>query len=151
MRGMRGRIAARLTLGVLVLGPAWGCGDGKPSVDTSRNEAKVSGTVRVKGKPAEGGTILFNASNSERIAPVVAGTIGKDGTYSVTTYTGGNQVSFDGEVAAKNRGVGLIKKFVDVKSGENTADFDLMGEGDGEERVQFKLPMKGQARGRTTP
>ena len=33
-----------------------GCTDGKPSVDTSKTEATVSGIVRVKGVPAEGGT-----------------------------------------------------------------------------------------------
>ena len=46
-----------------------GCGDGKPSVDSSLTEATVTGLVSVKGKPATGGTIRFNPSNSGRIVP----------------------------------------------------------------------------------
>jgi hypothetical protein len=108
-----------------------GCGDGKPWVDSSLNEATVSGVVSVKGKPATGGTILFNPSNSSRIVPTRTAKIGPDGSYSVKTYTGINQVSFDGEVAAKNQGVGLVKEAVDVVGGENKANFDLLGEGGG--------------------
>jgi hypothetical protein len=40
-----------------------------------------------------------------------------------------NRVSFEGSVATQNKGVGLLKNFADVKSGENKIDFDLMGEG----------------------
>jgi len=105
-----------------------GCNDGKPSVDTSKNEAKVSGTVRVRGVPAEGGTIVFNASNSERIVGAKSAPINKDGTYSITTYTGGNQVLFEGDVAMKNREIGLLREYVDVQRGENDHDFDLLSE-----------------------
>jgi hypothetical protein len=126
---------------LLTLGP--GCDGGKPYVDTSKREATVSGIVSVKGKPAEGGNILFNASNSDRIVPHRSAPIGKDGSYKVTTYTGGNQVSFDGEIASKNMGVGLIQKFVDVKPGvENKADFDLLdsgGGGEGSPTIRFPV------------
>jgi hypothetical protein len=108
-----------------------GCGDGKPWVDTSLTEATVSGIVSVRGKPASGGTILFNPSNSGRIVPTKTATIGPDGSYTIKTYTGVNQVSFDGEVASKNLGVGLVKESCDVVRGENKADFDLLGEGGG--------------------
>jgi hypothetical protein len=112
---------------------ALGCDDGKPSVDTSKREATVSGIVSVRGKPATGGNILFNASNSDRIVPHKTAPIGPDGSYKITTYTGGNRVSFDGEIATKNMGVGLIQEYVDVKPGtENKADFDLMGAGGGD-------------------
>src|SRR5262249_16879264 len=60
-----------------------GCDDGKPAVDTSKREATVSGTVKVKGKLADGGFVLFNASNSERIVPHKKAEISKDGTYTV--------------------------------------------------------------------
>jgi hypothetical protein len=106
-----------------------GCGDGKPSIDTSRTEGTVTGTVTVKGQPATGGAIQFNPSNSGRIVPTRSAPIGPDGSYTITTYTGGNQVRFDGEVAAKNRGVGLMREYVDVRPGENKVDFDLMGAG----------------------
>lgn len=106
-----------------------GCGDGKPSVDASLTEASVTGLVSVKGKPVTGGTIRFNPSNSGRIVPHRSAEIGPDGSYSIKTYTGMNRVSFEGAVATQNKGVGLLKNFADVKSGENKIDFDLMGEG----------------------
>jgi len=106
-----------------------GCGDGKPYTDTSLNEATVTGVVSVKGQPATGGVILFNPSNSGRIVPARSATIGPDGHYSIKTYTGDNQVSFGGEVAEKNRGLGLMKEYASVKAGENEINFDLMGEG----------------------
>src|SRR4051794_15189478 len=89
-------------IAVWTLAAVSGCGDGKPSVDTSLNEATVTGVVSVKGKPASGGKINFNPSNSGRIVPTKSADIGPDGTYSVKTYTGDNQVSFSGEVAIKN-------------------------------------------------
>jgi hypothetical protein len=119
-----------------------GCDDGKPYMDTSMNEATVSGVVKVRGKPAEGGgTILFNASNSARIVPHRTAPIGPDGSYTAKTYTGTNQVSFEGEFTKKDREIGLIKEFAEVQSGENKADFDLLGEGGGK-KLMFPVPTK---------
>jgi len=125
-----------------------GCGDGKPWVDTSLTEATVSGIVTVKGKPASGGTILFNPSNSGRIVATKTAQIGPDGAYTIKTFTGVNQVSFDGEVASKNRGVGLLKESCDVARGDNKADFDLLGEGGGKKPL-FPIDGKGK-KGRNT-
>jgi hypothetical protein len=119
-----------------------GCGDGKPYVDKSLAEATVSGVVSVKGKPAGGGTILFNANNSGRSVPIRTAQIGSDGSYSIKTFTGVNQVSFDGEITAKNRGVGLLKEACDVTPGENKADFDLFGEGSGKKPL-YPIDAKG--------
>ena len=119
-----------------------GCGDGKPYVDKSLSEATVSGVVSVKGKPAGGGTILFNANNSGRSVPIRTAHIGSDGSYTIKTYTGVNQVSFDGEITAKNRGVGLLKEACDVAPGENKADFDLFGEGGGKKPL-YPIDAKG--------
>ncbi len=141
MMCLRRRNPALLALTLLTIPWVQGCSDGKPRVDTSMNEATVTGIVTVKGKPAEGGTILFNASNSERIVPHRTAPIGKDGRYSIKTYTGSNQVSFDGEVADKNRGVGLIKEFVEVTRDDNKADFDLLGEGG--KKPLIPIPVKG--------
>jgi hypothetical protein len=113
----------------LVLAIAHGCSDGKPAIDTSHNEATVSGVVSVKGKPATGGKVNFNPSNSGRIVGINSADIGSDGTYTVKTYTGGNQVTFSGEVAIKNPGLGLVREYADVKAGENKIDYDLMGAG----------------------
>ena len=88
-----------------------GCGDGKPWVDTCSRRRTVTGIVSVKGKPAGGGhdpvqsAAIPGGSSRSRTAQ-----IGPDGSYTIKTYTGVNQVSFDGEVAAKNRGVGLVKE-----------------------------------------
>ena len=123
-----------------------GCGDGKPYTDTSLSEATVTGVVSVKGVPATGGTVLFNPSNSGRIVPTRTAPIGPDGTYTITTYTGVNQVSFGGEVAAKNRGVGLLKDFAEVTSGVNKKDFDLFGENSGK-KLQFPVEGGGAEKG----
>jgi hypothetical protein len=121
-----------------------GCGDGKPWVDKSMTEATVSGVVSVKGKPADGGTILFNGNSSGRTVPIRTAEIGPDGSYTIKAFTGVNQVSFDGKIASKNRGVGLVKEACEVGSGENEANFDLLGEGSGKRPL---LPTDGKAKG----
>jgi hypothetical protein len=125
-----------------------GCGDGKPYVDKSQTEATVSGIVSVKGKPADGGQILFNGNSSGRSVPIRTAEIGRDGSYTIKAFTGVNQVSFDGEIASKNRGVGLVKEAFDVASGENKADFDLLGEGGGKKPL---FPIEGKGAGKGNP
>jgi hypothetical protein len=105
-----------------------GCSE-TPAVNTSTTEVQVSGVVTVRGAPATGGTIRFNPSNHLRVVPTRTAEIGADGSYSIKTLPGVNAVSFDGEVASRNKGVGLIKEYPDVASGENRFDFDLLGEG----------------------
>jgi hypothetical protein len=134
-------LACFLALMSLAVSP--GCGDGKPRVDTSLTEATVAGVVSVKGTPASGGTILFNPSNSGRVVPTRTADIGPDGRYTIKTYTGDNRVTFGGEVASKNAGVGLIKEYANVESGENQVDFDLLGEGG--KKAPFELTKKGKA------
>jgi hypothetical protein len=114
-----------------------GCGDGKPSVDTSLNEATVTGVVSVNGVPATGGTIHFNPSNSGRIVATRSADIGPDGKYTIKTYTGDNQVTYGGEVATKNRGVGLRRDFATVQSGENNFDFDVLGAGSKSPNIDY--------------
>jgi hypothetical protein len=128
---MKSRLAIALvsSLGFLCLEIAAGCGDGKPYMDTSLTEATVTGIVSVKGKPATGGKINFNPANSSRIVGINLADIGPDGSYTAKTLTGDNQVTFSGEVAIKNNGVGLIREYAVVKSGENKIDYDLMGAG----------------------
>src|SRR5262245_42120567 len=102
---LRRRDALISAITSLILAAAPGCGDGKPTVDTSLNEATVTGVVSVRGVPATGGTILFNPSNSGRIVPTRTAEIGSDGRFTIKTYTGDNQVTFGGEVAKKNPGL----------------------------------------------
>jgi hypothetical protein len=138
-------LAATTFLGLTVIA---GCGDGKPYADTSLTEATVTGVVSVKGVPATGGTVLFNPSNSGRIVPARSAPIGPDGSYTIKTLTGVNQVSFEGDVATKNRGVGLIKESAEVTSGENKVNFDLMGAGGGKKLL---LPVEGKGQAKQGP
>ena len=101
---------------------------------------------RSRASPPTEGTILFNANNSGRSVPIRTAEIGPDGSYTIKTFTGVNQVSFDGEIASKNRGVGLVKEACDVASGENKADFDLLGEGGGKKPL-FPIEGKGGGQG----
>ncbi len=106
-----------------------GCGDGKPSTDTSLTEATVTGVVTAKGEPVTEGTIVFNPNNSGRKVAMKTATIGPDGHYTIKTYTGDNQVTYGDAVAKKYPGVGLRKDYASVQSGENKLDFDVLGEG----------------------
>jgi hypothetical protein len=124
----------RTEIGIILLAtsgllPAPGC-DGAPHMDTSKTEAKVSGIVKLKGKPVEGGEIKFDPSNAQRQVGSFTAKIGPDGTYSATTYTGENVVRFAGPVLQAHPEIGLSTRFCEVTSGENTFDFDLLGEND---------------------
>jgi hypothetical protein len=126
---LRCRTAALVAMTFAGLASAPGCGDGKPSVDTSLNEATVTGVVTVRGVPATGGTIHFNPSNAGRLVPTRTAQIGPDGSYTIKTNTGDNQVTFGGEVATKNTGVGLMREYASVQAGSNKIDYNLMGAG----------------------
>ena len=121
-----------------------GCTEGRPYIDSSMTEATVSGVVSVRGKPAAAGEIFFNPSNADRIVPPRSAPIGEGGSYTIKTLTGINQVTFHGEVATKNQGVGLIKEYCEVAAGEdNHFDFDLLGEG---KKMPYDMPGKSKKR-----
>ncbi len=116
---------------VACLLPAIGCGDSHPPVDTSLNEAKVRGVIKIKGKPAAGGgQISFNPSNVERKVASFTAKIGDDGSYELTSYTGGNQVKFSGPFLKDDPGLAMSSRYCDLDSGENVVDFDLLGADD---------------------
>jgi hypothetical protein len=107
-----------------------GCGDGKPYHDTSLTEATVSGVVTARGTPVtEGGTISFNPSNSGRHVQTRSAPIGPGGRYTIKTYTGDNQVTYEGEIAKTHRGLALRRDYANVQAGENSIDFDILGDG----------------------
>lgn len=127
MERLMRRRASFLSAALLAWVIAPGCGDGKPYQDTSMNEATVSGVVKARGEPVTAtGTIMFNASNSGRIVPTRTAPIGPDGRYTIKTYTGVNVVTYEGEIATKYKGLGLRRDGVEVQSGENSIDFDIM-------------------------
>ncbi len=120
---IRRAIAGLSTAALLTLS---GCDGGSaPSVDTSKTEATVKGVVKVNNTPATEGEIVFNPANNQRrdVAPRSA-PIGKDGTYTIKTLTGGNEVKLGGSLAKKNPLLQRETRTVDVKSGENSYDFD---------------------------
>jgi len=104
----------------------WGCGDPRASVDTTTAEAKVSGTVRVRGKPMNGGEIAFDPSNYQRKDEKPRKTtIGADGTYSVTTLQGHNSARIFGPMVKKEPQLGYGIHTIEVKAGDNSFDIDL--------------------------
>ena len=110
---------------------ATGCGAGYPPVDSSRTEARVTGMVKLKGKPAAGGgQISFNPSNVERKVAAVVAPIGEDGSYSLTTFKGGNLVKFSGPFLKTNPEVALSSRYTELNGGDNVVDFDILGEND---------------------
>jgi hypothetical protein len=124
MRSNLGRLTGLVAAGLLVI--IWGCGDGRPSVDTSTAEATVKGTVKVRGKPATGGTIHFDPSNVKRKTEAVrSAPIGKDGSYTVKTLVGMNQITFTGPAFDKDRQLQDASVPYDVQSGEQTLNIEL--------------------------
>ena len=105
---------------------AWGCNDGTPSVETSTAEAKVTGTVKVNGKPMTSGTVTLDTSNYRgKDGRQRTGEIKPDGTYEVTTLVGKNLVRVNGPEITKNPGLGYANETIDVPSGGMTHDIVL--------------------------
>lgn len=124
MRFWMRQVGGLATTGLLAA--ALGCGGGKPSVDTTNEEATVKGTVTLKGQPLAKGRILFDPSNYRRRDAVARpADLQPDGSYQVTTLVGANRVTFLSP--ALNRDPALQDSTVefDVKSGENTLDVAL--------------------------
>jgi hypothetical protein len=118
------RIAVSMVSAVLVI--VWGCGDGKPPVTSSTEEATVKGTVTIKGKRAKKGEVLFDPSNYRRAdATARSAPISSDGTYEIKTLVGENTVRVGGPEAADAGGLYLTIP-IDVKAGEiNTLNIEL--------------------------
>ena len=127
---------------VILAGLGSGC-DGRPAVDSSTTEATVTGTVLIKGKPAIGGEIRFNPANVDRLVGPRSAPIGKDGTYTITTYTGGNLIGFAGSLASENPGLFRFREYFEVQRGENKKDFDLL-----KDSHAAALPTKSFGKGR---
>jgi hypothetical protein len=104
---------------------AWGC-SGRPAVVSSTAEAKVTGTVKVNGKPMTSGTVTLDPSNYARAnAEPRIGEIKSNGTYEVTTLVGKNTVRVAGPEITKNPGLGYANETIDVPSTGMTHDIVL--------------------------
>jgi hypothetical protein len=121
--------AKRLVVGLVagfVLITTGGCGDGTPSVSSSREEADVKGTVTIRGKPANRGEVVFDPSNiHRRDAGLASAKIGPDGRYSLKTLVGENAVRVRGPEVDKDRSLDTNQLNVVIKSGANTVPVDV--------------------------
>ena len=128
--GRSSSFAGPLVLTALVTAFA-GC-SAAPDRESSLEEATVKGTVKVRGKLLDGGELNFNAVNPNRRVDTRKAAIGKDGTYTTKAYLGLNIVTvFPPKPRNKQQGkeffgVNYEEKSVNVTSGENTADLDVL-------------------------
>jgi hypothetical protein len=104
---------------------AWGCSGSAPPVNSSTAEAKVTGTVKVNGKPMTSGTVTLDPSNYARDTGPHIGDIKADGTYVVVTQVGRNVVRVAGPEITKNPGLGYANETIEVPSGGMTHDIIL--------------------------
>jgi hypothetical protein len=119
------RLAIGLFAGTL-LAAAWGC-DSKPTANTtaaasSHEEATVTGSVTIKGKKATGGTVTFEPTNEN--VPSRSATIEKDGTFSIKSLVGPNEVVVTAP-GLSLRASEALKVTIEVAPGPNTHDIVL--------------------------
>jgi hypothetical protein len=115
-----------VTPAVVAAGLLLGCGQGPPPVDTSTTEAKVQGKVVINGKTVTSGVVVFDPTNYLRKdAGQRRATIGKDGTYSLTTLLGENSVRYEGPAIGRDRELSDVTLSYVVKEGDNQFDVVL--------------------------
>jgi hypothetical protein len=130
--------------------PVLGCGESHPPVDSSLTEATVKGVVKIQGKAAQGGgQISFNPSNVERKVATSTAKIEDDGSYSLSTFTGGNVVKFSGPFIKEHPEIALASRYRDIGPGENVVNFNLLAAEDNqnEEPVTSSVPRGGMPGG----
>jgi hypothetical protein len=114
-----------VTISALLMMIAPGCGDQRPSVESSTAEGTVKGKVTIKGKPASKGSVVFDPANYLRKdATARTASINPDGTYTVTTLVGGNMIRVSSP-EAEAAGASYMSIDFDVKAGDNTLDITL--------------------------
>ncbi len=104
-----------------------------PELESSLEEASVTGTVKVHGKLLEGGELHFSAVNPNRKVEVRNTPIAKDGTFTTKALIGLNTVTVTPPKPRNKKqdkeffGVNSDERTVVVKSGEeNTAELDFL-------------------------
>ena len=124
---MNGGLAARAAALAALVALA-GCeGGSTPSVSGSNTEVTVHGKVTYKGQPVTEGEISFDPSNIQRRdAKIVTVKIGSDGTYSVKTLQGENNIRFNLPTLSKQDfGLASASKTYTAPAGDTTFDIDL--------------------------
>ncbi|MDG3007991.1 hypothetical protein [Paludisphaera mucosa] len=124
-------LAATASLAACLLSA--GCETSAPAVSGSTAEVTVRGTVKIHGRPAGGGEILFDPSNVKRkFAPIRSAAIGPDGAYTVTTLYGENKISIRSrEIAAPTDAPAAEGKSLDKAVAKSAAVKAAVRAGDG--------------------
>jgi hypothetical protein len=111
---------------------ALGCMSGDATITPDQpastgEEAKVTGKVTIKGKPAAKGKVTIEPPFVKgKLMPEKIVEVAKDGTFQATTYVGKNSITVSGTgVAEAESGGTYNKKSVEIKSGTNTVDLEL--------------------------
>ena len=91
-----------------------------PPVDSSK-----TGVVKVDGKPATEGDVVFDPSNADRPGFPRDAPIGEDGSYTTKTLAGMNTVRLKGEVAHKFQILQHENQTYDVPSGGGSHDLEF--------------------------
>jgi hypothetical protein len=108
---------------------AQGCGfnSGAPAVSSTMEEADVKGTVSVRGRAVNNGTVTFHSANIRRATRDRSAPIQADGSYSIKAYQGQNNVIVNcNELrSAQNRQFREFELDVDVQPGSNTIDIEI--------------------------
>src|SRR5262249_19522675 len=91
MRSRKWYLCVLITSAMLV--SAWGCESSKVVVEPPMGpEAKVTGKVTVRGKPAKKGQVTFELSNDFSGKSRKVANVGSDGTYEMSAVSGKNSV-----------------------------------------------------------
>jgi hypothetical protein len=110
---------------LLALASGFGC-DQRAPVSTSRTDAVVEGKVVIRGKTVSGGDVVFDPANYLR-KDVAArrASVGKDGTYKITTLLGTNSVRYEGPGVVGSRELEGTSLTYEVTDGTNRFDLVL--------------------------
>jgi len=111
--------------GTLLLA-AVGCGGVQPpAVSSSNEEATVEGTVKIKGKPPTKAKITFDPSNIHRQVGSTTVDVKPDGTYSLKTLAGENNVTVASPETDKDPALSTNSQIKVLNPGANTVPIDL--------------------------
>ena len=101
---------------------------GAPAVPTSTEEADVKGTVKVRGKLVNNGTIVFHTANIKRATKDVLATINKDGTFTAKTVVGQCTVLIDCKELGRTQNLQLqeaAEQTVTIEPGTNELNIKI--------------------------
>ena len=102
-----------------------GCSEGTEVPSSAGLKAKVAGVVAVKGKTVTGGSLVFKPNHADPSAPTATATVQSDGMYTVETFSGPCEVSFEGPGLKKDVAVGKGIRTIFLEEGDNRADLDF--------------------------